>query len=174
MMLKKLRNRSSNWTSFLFFTLNCYLTIIKQVVEMKKLDENFIRELSAKKKEPEWMLNFRLQSYQEFLKLKQPNFGPKLDINFDDILYYKKDDVLQHDWKNVKNSTYQTFCQLGVVDAENKYLDGVSNQLESEVVYHKNNTNKDIIFMSTDQALQEHPDLFQKYFNTLVDYKENK
>ena len=140
----------------------------------EKLTKSFIIDLSHKKKEPESMLDFRLKSFECFEKLENPSFGPELNFSFDDILYYKKDDDLKDDWKDVKKTTYNTFCKLGVVDAEKKYLDGVSNQLESEVVYHKNNTNKDIIFMSTDEALQRYPDLFKKYFNTLVKYNENK
>ena len=101
---------------------------------MEKLNEEFIINLSNIKNEPEWMKEFRLKSYKEFLKQDEPTFGPELKINFDDILYYKKTEELKNDWKDVKESTYKTFCKLGVVDAENKYLDGVSNQLESEVV----------------------------------------
>ncbi len=140
----------------------------------RKLNEEFIKELSAKKGEPKWMLDFRLQAYQNFCKQSEPNFGPLLNINFDDILYYKKTEEKKDNWKDVDKNTYHTFCKLGVVDAENKYLDGVSNQLESEVVYHKNKTDKDIIFMSSDEALQKHPDIFKKYFNSLVKYDENK
>lgn len=140
----------------------------------EKLSKDFIINLSKKKQEPEWMLDFRLKSYEAFTKIDQPNFGPKLDFSFDDILYYKKSEEVKHDWKEVNNQTYKTFCKLGVVEAEQKYLDGVSNQLESEVVYHKNITNKDIIFMSSDEALQKYPLLFKKYFNTLVKYDENK
>jgi len=140
----------------------------------EKLSKDFIIELSKRKKEPTWMRDFRLQSYEEFLRLPNPNFGPNLSFSFDDILYYKKTETQKENWTEVEKSTYQTFCKLGVVDAEQKYLDGVSNQLESEVVYHKNITEKDIIFMSTDEALQKYPELFQKYFNTLVNYKENK
>jgi len=140
----------------------------------EKLSKEFIINLSKSKNEPQWMQDFRLKSYQEFLNLENPSFGPALTFSFDDILYYKKTENLKHDWQDVNKNTYHEFCKLGVVDAEQNYLDGVSNQLESEVVYHKNITNKDIIFMSTDQALQEHPELFKKYFNTLVDYKENK
>jgi len=140
----------------------------------EQLNEEFIINLSLKKGEPEWMKDFRLKSYQEFLRLPNPTFGPKLNFSFDDILYYKKSEEKKSDWKDVSSSTYHTFCKLGVIDAEEKYLDGVSNQLESEVVYHKNHTKEDIIFCSTDDALKEHPELFQKYFNTLVDYKENK
>ncbi|MBR1818406.1 MAG: Fe-S cluster assembly protein SufB [Bacilli bacterium] len=140
----------------------------------EKLSKEFIQKLSQKKGEPSWMLDFRLQSYDAFLKIDQPKFGPKLDFSFDDILYYKKTEDVKSDWKEVNNQTYKTFCELGVVDAEEKYLGGVSNQLESEVVYHKNKVADGVLFMSTDQALQEYPDLFKKYFNTLVKYHENK
>ncbi len=139
----------------------------------QKLTRDFIIDLSNKKAEPLWMKEFRLQAYDNFLKQKQPSFGPKLDFSFDDLIYYRKSEDIKSDWKDVKQETYHTFCKLGVVSAEEKYLDGVSNQLESEVVYHKNKTEKDIIFMSTDMALQKYPDLFKKYFNTLVDYQEN-
>lgn len=140
----------------------------------EKLSKDFIIELSQKKGEPSWMRDFRLQSYEAFLNLEQPHFGPALSFSFDDILYYKKTEEQKSDWSQVNHQTYKTFCDLGVVDAEKKYLGGVSNQLESEVVYHKNKTEDGVLFMSTDQALKEHPKLFQKYFNTLVNYKENK
>ena len=120
------------------------------------------------------MTAFRLKSYEAFLKIENPTFGPKLDFSFDDLLYYKKTEEQKKNWQDVKKETYHTFCKLGVVDAEEKYLDGVSNQMESEVVYHHNITDKDIIFCSTDEALKKYPDLFKKYFNTLVKYNENK
>ena len=141
----------------------------------KKLVEQFIIDLSNKKNEPQWMRNFRLQSFKEFEKLGQPNFGPIINIDFDDILYYKdKTNNLTNDWNKVDKNVKNTFCNLGVINAEEKYLDGVTNQFESEVVYHKNNTDKEIIFTSTDDALQRYPDLFKKYFNNLVKYTENK
>ena len=90
-------------------------------------------------------------------------------------MYYKStQDGSKNSWEDVSKETKNTFCNLGVVDAEEKYLDGVTNQLESEVVYHKNKTDKDIIFMSTDDALKKYPALFKEYFNTLVKYDENK
>ena len=141
----------------------------------KQLNEEFIKELSKKKKEPEWMLHFRLQSYQAFQKLENPSFGPHLDIDFNSFLYYKStEDKINHNWNDVKESTRGLFCDLGVIDAEEKYLGGVSNQYESEVIYHNQKEDANIIFMSTDEALQKHPELFQKYFNTLVHYQENK
>ena len=140
----------------------------------EKLNRDFIINLSNKKGEPSWMTAFRLKSYEAFLKIENPTFGPKLDFSFDDLLYYKKTEEQKKNWQDVKKETYHTFCKLGVVDAEEKYLDGVSNQMESEVVYHHNITDKDIIFCSTDEALKKYPDLFKKYFNTLVKYNENK
>jgi len=141
----------------------------------EKLTKEFIINLSKQKQEPSWMLEFRLNAFEEFQKQKNPNFGPMLDIDFDDILYYKSTENQVHDdWKQINEKTRNVFCNLGVIDAEQKYLDGVSNQYESEVIYHHQNTKQDIIFMSTDEALKKHPELFQKYFNSLVKYNENK
>jgi Fe-S cluster assembly protein SufB len=141
----------------------------------EKLTEEFIINLSKKKQEPQWMLDFRLKSFAKFKELDNPTFGPNLDIDYDNILYYKtSQNGSKNDWNEVNQNIKNTFCDLGVVEAEEKYLDGVTNQLESEVVYHHNKTDKDIIFMSTDDALKKYPELFQKYFNTLVKYDENK
>ena len=142
---------------------------------MKKLDENFIIKLSKKKNEPAWMLDFRLASFKKFKELDNPTFGPELNIDFDEILYYKSDvKNSETNWENVDKNIRETFCNLGVINAEEKYLDGVTNQYESEVVYHKQNTDKEIIFMSTDDALKKYPDLFKEYFNNIVKYDENK
>ena len=142
---------------------------------MKKLNENFIIELSKRKNEPAWMLDFRLASYKKFLELDNPDFGPAIKLDFDSIMYYKSEtDKSVSDWENIDKNIRDTFCDLGVINAEKKYLDGVTNQYESEVVYHKQNTDKDIIFMSTDDALKKYPNLFKEYFNNLVKYDENK
>jgi len=141
----------------------------------KKLDIEFIKWLSNKKQEDEFMLEFRINSFLKFQELDNPNFGPKIKIDFDKINYYKSDiKKVENKWENVSCKIKNTFNDLGVIEAEEKYLDGVSNQYESEVVYHKNKTDKDIIFMSTDDALKKHPELFKKYFNNLVKYDENK
>ncbi len=142
----------------------------------KELNEQFVIELSKKKNEPEWMLEFRLKSFKKFQELDNPDFGPTIDIDFDNITYYKSDDKkLTNDWDKVSCNIRNSFQDLGVIEAENKYLGGVTNQFESEVVYH-NQTVKDegIIFTSTDDALQKYPELFKEYFNTLVNYAENK
>ena len=141
----------------------------------RKLDIDFIKWLSNKKQEDEFMLNFRINSFLKFLELDNPDFGPEIRIDFDKINYYKSDiKKVENDWKNVNCKIKNTFNELGVIAAEENYLDGVSNQYESEVVYHNNKTDKNIIFMSTDDALKKHPELFKKYFNSLVKYDENK
>ena len=140
-----------------------------------KLTKDFILELSKNKQEPKWMLDFRLNSFEKFLELDNPSFGPEIDIDFNELNYYKKIADIETDWNNVDENIKTTFKDLGVIDAENKYLCGVSNQMESEVVYHNlKDEESDIIFLSTDEALKQHPQIFKEYFNKLVNYAENK
>ncbi len=143
---------------------------------MKKDLKDFIIELSKKKKEPKWMLDFRMQSYETYINLPEPDFGPKLNINYDEINYYKDNNIQNtSNWNDVPENIKETFDKLGVIDAECKYLGGVTNQYESEVIYHSTSVNNDgIIFCSTDDALKNHEELFKKYFNSLVKYNENK
>ncbi len=143
---------------------------------MKKDLKDFIIELSKKKKEPKWMLDFRMQSYETYINLPEPDFGPKLNINYDEINYYKDNNIQNtSNWNDVPENIKDTFDKLGVIDAECKYLGGVTNQYESEVIYHSTSVNNDgIIFCSTDDALKNHEELFKKYFNSLVKYNENK
>ncbi len=145
---------------------------------MAKLTEDKIREISKIKNEPEWMLEFRLKSFEKFVSLKNPHFGPELKIDFDSITYYKRvDDKVHDNWEDVACDIYNTFDKIGLIDAEKKYLGGVGAQFESEAIYHnmlKELTSKNVIFTDTDTALKQYPDLFKKYFNNLVKYDENK
>ena len=142
---------------------------------MEKLNEEFVINLSHKKGEPEWMTDFRVNSYKTFLNSSSPSFGPRLDIDFDSLCYYKdKTKKLTNKWENVSCNIRNTFDNLGVIEAENKYLGGVTNQIESEVFYHNQVIDDNIIFTSSDDALKKYPDLFKKYFNNLVKYNENK
>ena len=142
------------------------------------LDEEKIKEISKIKKEPKWMTDFRLKSYKAFKEISNPNFGPELKIDFDKINYYKKvTDKVENNWNKVSCPIKNTFDELGLIQAEKKYLDGIGAQFESEVVYHnmiKELEEKGVIFCSTDDALKKYPELFKKYFNTLVKYDENK
>lgn len=142
---------------------------------MEKLNEEFVINLSHKKGEPEWMTDFRVNSYKTFLNSSEPSFGPRIDIDFDSLCYYKdKTKKLTNKWENVSCNIRNTFDNLGVIEAENKYLGGVTNQIESEVFYHNQVIDDNIIFTSSDDALKKYPDLFKKYFNNLVKYDENK
>lgn len=142
---------------------------------MEKLNEEFVINLSHKKGEAEWMTDFRVNSYKTFLNSSSPSFGPRLDIDFDSLCYYKdKTKKLTNKWENVSCNIRNTFDNLGVIEAENKYLGGVTNQIESEVFYHNQVIDDNIIFTSSDDALKKYPDLFKKYFNNLVKYNENK
>ena len=141
------------------------------------LNEDTIRKISAIKGEPEWMLEFRLKSLKKFFELDMPKFGPKLDIDFNKFNYYKKEGEVTNNWDSVNCKIRNTFDNLGVIDAEKKYLNGVTNQYESEVIYHKledSLNEKGVIFLSSDDALKYYPELFYKYFNNLVKYDENK
>ena len=144
----------------------------------KGLSEEVIRQISKQKREPKWMLDFRLKSYRSFFNQPLPDFGPNLDINFDNITYYKRiDDEVHHDWEKVPTNVKNIFCDLGIIEAEQKYLAGISTQYESEVIYHnmiKELEDKKIIFVDTDTALKKYPNLFKQYFNNLVKYDENK
>ena len=139
-----------------------------------KLNKEFIKKVSNQKGEPKWMLDFRLKCFDKFVELDNPSFGPNLSIDYDRINYYKKVSDLTDNWDNVDKDIKKTFNDLGVIKAENDYLCGVSNQIESEVFYHKLKDDNGVIFLSTDEALKEYPDLFKKYFNNLVKYDENK
>lgn len=143
---------------------------------MKKIDKKFVENLSKKKDEPKWMLDFRLKALETFNNLENPDFGPTLDIDFDSITYYKENkDKMTDDWDKVDSNIRGTFCDLGVIKAEQDYLYGVTNQYESEVVYHNiKDKTSEVIFTSTDEALKKYPEIFKKYFNHLVNYAENK
>ncbi|MCS6157183.1 Fe-S cluster assembly protein SufB [Lactiplantibacillus plantarum] len=143
------------------------------------LTEATVREISAAKHEPQWMLDYRLNAYHEYLKMLMPKFGPDLTkLDLKDMLYYQKmTDKKFRDWKEVPADLKRTFDRLGVPEAERKYLAGSSAQYESEVVYH--NMRKDfeklgIIFTDTDTALHDYPELFKKWFGKLVKPTDNK
>ena len=143
-----------------------------------KLTKEIVNEISNIKNEPDFMREFRIRSFEYFKKINDPDWGPKIDVDFDSINYYKKrTEELTNDWEKISCAIRNEFRDLGVIDAENKYLDGIGAQYDSEVIYHnmiKELENKNVIFMDTDSALKKYPELFKKYFNNLVKYDENK
>ncbi|NLM63589.1 MAG: Fe-S cluster assembly protein SufB [Mollicutes bacterium] len=145
----------------------------------KGLNEDIIRKISKLKGEPKWVLEFRLNSYQKFLEINNPKWGPDLsEIDFDDIYYYLKPiKKAQDNWEKVPQKIKNTFDQIGIIEAEEKYLAGVATQYESEVVYHnleQELKEKGVIFLDTDRAIKEYPDLVKEYFGTLVPPTDNK
>ena len=144
----------------------------------KSINEKKVIEISTIKNEPKWMQEFRLNSYKKFTELSNPTFGPELKIDFDIINYYKKiNDRIHNKWDELPKNVQQTFDEIGLPDAEKKYLAGVKAQYESEVIYHnmlKELEEKNVVFCDTDTALKKYPDIFKEYFNNLVKYDENK
>ena len=142
------------------------------------ISEQVVRQISAYKNEPEWMLDLRVKAYKAFDEKKWPTFGPKLDmLNFDEYIYYiKSTDNISNNWNQVPEEIKDTFDKLGIPEAEQKYLAGVSTQFESEVVYH--NTIEEleklgVLFCDTDTAVKKYPEIVKEYFNKVVPYQDN-
>jgi Fe-S cluster assembly protein SufB len=147
----------------------------------KGLDEELIRTMSSMKKEPQWMLDFRLKSYKRFLAKPMPTWGGggRLDtIDFDDIYYYIKPTEGQaKDWDMVPDSIKETYEKLGIPEAERKFLAGVTAQYESEVVYHRNREDLaelGVLFCDMDTAVRDYPELVQEYFGSIIPPNDNK
>ena len=145
----------------------------------KGLNEDVVRAISKLKNEPEWMLEFRLKALKAFNELPLPSFGPDLSsLDFNSYTYFiRPSEKVEKSWDEVPETIRNTFDKLGIPEAEQKYLAGVSTQYESEAVYHnmlKEVEDKGVIFLDTDTALKTCPELFKKYFNTVVPYGDNK
>ncbi len=145
----------------------------------KGLTEEIVRTISEMKGEPEWMLKFRLKSLEQFRKMEMPTWGGNMDdLDFEDIQYYVKPSEKQgKTWEEVPEEIKATFDKLGIPEAEQKFLAGVSAQYESEVVYHSMQEELEkqgVIFMDTDSAVREHPEIFKEYFGTVIPPADNK
>lgn len=153
---------------------------VKTVLETGKgLTEEIVRQISAWKNEPEWMCEFRVKAFHQFEKMEMPNWGPDLsEIDFQDFTYYKKvSNEAERSWEDVPEEVKNTFEKLGIPEAEKKYLAGVTTQYESEAVYHNmldEVREKGVLFLDIDSALKEYPDIFKKYFATIVPASDNK
>jgi Fe-S cluster assembly protein SufB len=143
------------------------------------LDEEVVRQISDMKGEPEWMLEFRLKALDHFMKRPMPTWGGDLSkLNLDDIYYYVRPmEAEGRSWDDVPDTIKNTFDKLGIPEAERKFLAGVGAQYESEMVYHKVQEQlekKGVIFLSIEEGLRQHPDLFRKYFSTVIPIEDNK
>ena len=145
----------------------------------KGLTESTVREISKRKQEPDWMLDYRLRAYDHFNKRPMPEWGADLsEIDFDNITYYKAvSNQPERDWEDVPDKVKETFERIGIPEAERKYLAGAGAQYESEVVYHNMKEEFEkmgIVFTDTDTALKEYPEIFKEHFGTVVPATDNK
>jgi len=145
----------------------------------KGLTKDTVREISQLKEEPEWMLDFRLRSYDIFMKKPMPQWGGDLNkIDLQNIYYYAKaSEKTEKNWDDVPENVKNTFDKLGIPEAEKKFLAGVGAQYESEVVYHNlrdDLAKQGVLFLDTDSALKEQPEIFKKYFGKIIPPEDNK
>jgi len=145
----------------------------------KGLNADIVRQISEMKNEPAWMTEYRLKAYDLFLEKAMPEWGADLSgIDFDDIFYYvRATDGQGRSWDDVPADIKKTFDRLGIPEAEQKFLQGVTAQYESEVVYHsirKDLESKGVLFTDMDSALRDHPEIVREYFGTIIPATDNK
>ena len=145
----------------------------------KGLDEEIVRRISAMKDEPQWMLDYRLKAFRHYQTRPMPTWGPDLSpLDLDGIYYYvKPTEGIEKSWDDVPEDIKDTFDKLGIPEAEQKFLSGVGAQYESEMVYHSildHLAEQGVIFLSIEDGLKQHPDLFKEYFGTVVPIEDNK
>ena len=143
------------------------------------LTEEIIRDISARKNDPPWMLEFRLKALETYHKINLPAWGPDISaLNMDEIVTYVKPNAKQvSDWAEVPEEIKNTFDRLGIPEAEKKSLAGVGAQYDSEVVYHsiqQKLVDMGVVYTDMETALVEHEDLVREYFMTLVPPKDHK
>jgi len=145
------------------------------------LTEEIVRSISAFKREPQWMLDMRLEALKIFNEKPMPTWGntPLLkEIDFTNIHYFvRPTERVNTDWDDVPTEIKDTFERLGIPEAERKFLAGVSAQFESEVVYHKMQKeleDQGVLFFDMDTGLRNHPDIIKKYFATIIPSADNK
>ncbi len=145
------------------------------------LSEEVVRQISAQKEEPEWMLHLRLKALEIYYAKPMPTWGgdlSNLERVLDEIYYYvRPQDRMEHSWDDVPENIKTTFERLGIPEAEQKILAGVGAQYESEMVYHSLKEEwetQGVIFDSIEEGLRNHPELFRKYFGTVIPAADNK
>ena len=147
-------------------------------MEIIGLSQEKIKQISEIKKEDSWVLDYRLKSYELFEKAEEPSFGPKANIDFEKVIYYKTNDdnKIKNNWNDISCSIRDELNSVGVLESE-KHLDGIGVQYESEVIYHNmldELTKKNVIFTSIEEGLKKYPDIARKYFGKIVSNADNK
>ncbi|MCW2509997.1 MAG: sufB, partial [Modestobacter sp.] len=144
------------------------------------INEDVVRDISRRKNEPEWMLERRLKALKIFGKKPMPDWGSDLSgIDFQNIKYFVRSTEAQAaSWDDLPDDIKNTYDKLGIPEAEKQRLvSGVAAQYESEVVYHKIREDLEeqgVLFLDTDTALREQPELFREYFGTVIPVGDNK
>lgn len=148
-------------------------------MEIVGLSEEKVKKISEIKHENDWVLDYRLKGYKSFVEQKMPLFGPEINLNFDDVIYYKNNEAdkkLENNWNNILKPVVDELDSVGVLESE-KHFGGMGVQYESEVIYHnmiEELEKKKVIFTSIEDAIKRYPDLVKKYFGKIVSYTENK
>lgn len=148
-------------------------------MEIVGLSEASVRKISEIKDEESWVLDYRLNGYRSFVSQDMPKFGPEINLNFDDVIYYKSNDAdkkLENNWNNILKPVVDELDSVGVLESE-KHFGGMGVQYESEVIYHNmidELEKKHVIFTSIEDAIKRYPDLVKKYFGKIVSFSENK
>ena len=144
------------------------------------LSEEVVREISTLKDEPKWMTDLRVKAYHHFMDRPMPTWGntPMLgEIDFDKICYFlRSSKATEKDWDDVPDAIRNTFDKLGIPEAEQKWLSGVTAQYESEAVYHSirgDLEKQGVIFLDMDSGLREYPDIVRKWFCSVVPLTDN-
>ena len=148
-------------------------------MEIVGLSEEKVKKISEIKNESDWVLDYRLKGYKSFVEQKMPLCGPEINLNFDDVIYYKNNEAdkkLENNWNNILKPVVDELDSVGVLESE-KHFGGMGVQYESEVIYHnmiEELEKKNVIFTSIEDAIKRYPDLVKKYFGKIVSYAENK
>ena len=148
-------------------------------MEIVGLSEEKVRKISEVKQEDSWVLDYRLKGYKSFVEQGMPEFGPEINLNFEDVIYYKNNEAdkrLENNWNNILKPVVDELDSVGVLESE-KHFGGMGVQYESEVIYHnmiEELEKKNVIFTSIEEAIKRYPDLVKKYFGKIVAFTENK
>jgi len=143
------------------------------------LNEDVVRQISAKKNEPAWMLEYRLKGLKHYPTRPMPTWGADISgLDLDNIFYYvQPSEKSSGNWDDVPKDIKDTFNKLGIPEAEQKFLAGVGAQYESEMVYHsiqEHLEKQGVIFLSIEDGLRQYPELFKEYFGTVIPIEDNK